>query len=91
MSSDLIRYVAWASAVLIGVLLAFFERRWIRWPLSGVFLAAGVVGGLLMSRASPFSFGVESYYMNGVLVSAGSALALFGYLFAVVWQFAGRR
>ena len=26
-------------------------------------------------------------YMEGVLVSAGSALALIGYVFAVVWQF----
>jgi hypothetical protein len=28
--------------------------------------------------------------MEGVLVSAGSALALIGYVFAVVWQFVWR-
>jgi hypothetical protein len=29
--------------------------------------------------------------MEGVIVSAGSALALVGYIFAAVWQFARRR
>jgi hypothetical protein len=28
--------------------------------------------------------------MEGVIVSAGSALALVGYVFAVIWQFARR-
>jgi hypothetical protein len=29
--------------------------------------------------------------MEGVIVSAGSALALIGYVFAVIWQFVRRR
>jgi hypothetical protein len=36
-------------------------------------------------RVSPFSFGMGNHYMEGVIVSVGSALALIGYVFAVVW------
>jgi hypothetical protein len=87
---DLTRYVVWAGIIAIGTLVAVLDRRWIRRPLFGVLLVAGVVGGVIITRASPFSFGGASHYMEGVIVSAGAALALVGYVFAVVWQFARR-
>jgi hypothetical protein len=55
-----------------------------------VLLVVGVVAGFIIEQVSPFSFGGGSHYMEGVLLSAGSALALIGYVFAVVWQFVCR-
>jgi len=90
MSPELTRYVVWAGVVAIGALFAVLDRRWTRRPIFGVLLLAGVVGGLITTDVSPFSFGGGSYYMQGVLISAGSALALVGYVFAMVFQFALR-
>ena len=80
----------WAGVVVFGALLAVVDRRQIRRPVLGVLLVVGVVAGFIIEQVSPFSFGVGSHYMEGVLVSAGSALALIGYVFAVVWQFVWR-
>jgi hypothetical protein len=90
MSADLTRYFAWAGIVAIGALLAVLDRRWVGWPVFGALLIAGVAGGLIMTRMSPFSFGGGSYFMEGVIISAGSALALVGYVLAAAWQFARR-
>ena len=90
MSPDLARYLLWAGIIAIGTLLAVLDRRWIGWPLFGVLMLAGVAGGLIITTVSPFSFGGGDHYMAGVIVSAGSALALVGYVFAVIWQFARR-
>ena len=89
-SPDLTRYFMWAGVVVFGALLAAVDRRQIRRPVFGLLLVIGVVAGFIIEQVSPFSFGVESHYMEGVLVSAGSALALIGYVFAVVWQFVWR-
>jgi hypothetical protein len=67
------------------------DRRWIGHPLLGVLLVAGVCGGLIITSVSPFSFGGGSRYMEGVIISAGSALALAGYVFALGCEFACRR
>jgi hypothetical protein len=91
LSADLTRYFAWAAIVAVGALLAAVDRRWIGRPFFGVLLVAGVGGGLIVTEISPFSFGVGSHYIEGVIVSAGSALALAGYVFAVVWQIVRRR
>jgi hypothetical protein len=91
MSPDLTRYFMWAGVVAVGALLAVIDRRQIRCPVFGLLLAAGIVAGFVIEQLSPFSFGAGSYYMDGVLVSAGSALALIGYVFAVVWQFGRQR
>ena len=94
LSPDMTRYVAWAGVVVIGILLAVLDRQWIRWPLFGALLVTGVGGGLIITEISPFSFGGGSYYMQGVLIAAGSALAVVGYVFAIAWLFAlrwGRR
>jgi hypothetical protein len=90
LSPDLTRYLTWAAVVVFGALLAVVDRRQIRRPVFGLLLLIGVVAGFIIEQVSPFSFGVESHYMEGVLVSAGSALALIGYVFAVFWQFVWR-
>jgi hypothetical protein len=86
-SPDMTRYFMWAGVVVFGALLAVVDRRQIRRPVFGLLLVIGIVAGFIIEQVSPFSFGVESHYMEGVLVSAGSALALIGYVFAVIWQF----
>jgi formate hydrogenlyase subunit 3/multisubunit Na+/H+ antiporter MnhD subunit len=91
LSPDLTRYFVWAGIVVVGALLAVIDRRQIRRPVFGLLLVAAVVGGFIVEKVSPFSFGVRNYYMEGVIISAGSALALIGYIFAVVWQFVRRR
>jgi hypothetical protein len=67
------------------------DWRWIKRPVCGVLLVAGIVGGIIVTNVSPFTFGTGSYYMEGVLISAGSALALAGYVLAAIGQFASRR
>jgi len=91
MSGELTRYIIWAGIVAVGVGLAILDRRWIRWPLFGALLLVGVVGGLIITKVSPFTFAGGDHYMEGVIVSAASALAMIGYVFAAVWQFARRR
>ncbi len=91
MSAELTRYSIWAAVVAIGILLAVLDRRWIRRPLFALLLVAGIVGGIITTKVSPFTFAGGDHYMEGVIVSAGSALALVGYIFAAVWQFARRR
>ena len=87
LSPDLTRHFMWAGVGVFGALLAIVDRRQIRRPVFGVLLVIGVVAGFIIEQVSPFSFGVGSHYMEGVLVSAGSALALIGY---VITQFVCR-
>lgn len=89
-SADLTRYLVWGAVIAIGALLAVLDWRWIRRPLLGLLLIAGVGGGLLTMRVSPFTFGGGDHYMQGLLVSAASALALVGYGLAAAGQFAHR-
>ncbi len=86
-AADVTRYLAWAVVMALGALLALLDRRWIERPLFAVLLLAGIGGGVVVTRLSPFSFGGGDYYMEGVLLSAGSALALVGYILASAWQF----
>jgi hypothetical protein len=90
-SQDMIRYFEWAAVVLAGVLCAFVDWRWIKRPVFGVLLVAGIVGGTIVTNVSPFNFATGGYYMEGVLLAASSALALAGYVFAIVVQFIWRR
>ena len=84
LSLDTTRYLVWASVVVLGMVLAVVDRRVIgRW-LFGLLIVAGIAGGLALTVVSPFSFGATNYYMEGVILSAGSALALTGYAVAVV-------
>ena len=84
---DLTRYLVWMGVIALGAVLAVIDRRWIRRPVLGFLLVAGVAGGFIITKVSPFSFGGGDHYMEGVLLSAGAALALIGYIFAAVWQF----
>ena len=90
LSPDSARYFVWAGVTAIGILLAVLDRRWIGRPLFGVLLVAGVIGGLIVTRVSPFTFSGGDHFMQGVLLTAGSALALIGYVLAFAWQFARR-
>jgi hypothetical protein len=55
--AELMRYLIWGGVIAIGALLAVLDRRWIRRPLFAVLLVAGVIGGLIITRVSPFTFG----------------------------------
>jgi len=90
LSPDTMRYLVWASVVVLGAVLAVVDQRMIgRWILGGL-IVAGVVGGLLVTVISPFRFGGTSYYMEGVIVAGGSALALVGYVVAKLAGFVWR-
>ncbi len=82
---------SWAAVVAAGALFAVVDWRWIKRPFFGALLVAGIGGGIIVVNVSPFSFGTGGYYMEGVLLSALSALALAGYVFAIVAQFIWRR
>jgi len=70
--------------VVLGAALAIIDRRVLgRWILACVLLA-GVAAGMLITVASPFRFGGTSYYMEGVILSGGSILALIGYAVALL-------
>jgi len=86
-SPELTRYLVWTGIVIVGALLAIVDRRQIGRPLLGILLVAGIVAGFVIEAVSPFGFGTGSHYMEGVLVSAGSALAAIGYLGVVAWRF----
>jgi hypothetical protein len=91
LSGDAARYLVWTGIIAIGALLAVLDRRLIGWPVCGALLVAGIVGGLITTRISPFTFGGGDHYMQGVIISAGSALAAVGYVFATIGQFVRRR
>ncbi|MDR3467397.1 MAG: hypothetical protein P4M07_15810 [Xanthobacteraceae bacterium] len=87
---DITRYFVWAAVVMVGAVLAMVDWRWIRRPALGLLLLAGVVGGAVLTYLSPFDFVTGGYYMVGVIISAGSALALAGYGVVVIGWFAAR-
>lgn len=89
--TPLTAYFVWAVIVAGGALLALADRRWVRRPLLGLVLAIGVVGGFVVTKMSRFDFVTGGYYLQGVLISAGSALALIGYVLATVWHFIRQR
>jgi hypothetical protein len=88
LSPEVTRYLAWAAMVIVGIVLAVIDRRWIGRPLFGVLVLTGVAAGFVITRASPFTFGGGDHFMEGVLISGGSALALAGYVLASVWRLA---
>jgi hypothetical protein len=85
-SADLMRYLIWGGIVAVGALLGIVDVRWTRRPFFGVLLAAGIIGGLIITSVSPFTFAGGDHYMEGVLLFAGSALALAGYAATVIGQ-----
>ena len=92
LSNEFTRYIIWACAIAAGALLAAVDRNAIGRPVFAGTLIAGIAGGLLLTELSPFSFGSSSYYMHGVIVAGGAALALLGYIpTRIALFFAGRR
>src|SRR5450631_1169203 len=91
LSPDMMRCFVWACVVVAGTLFAIADWRWIKRPVFGLLLVAGVIGGIVVTKLSPFDFATGGYFMEGVLISGGSALALVGYVFATIAQFALRR
>jgi hypothetical protein len=90
LSPDVIRYASWAAVIAFGAVLAILDRRCIGRPLFGALLVAGIACGLIITRVSPFSFGGGDHYMEGVILSAGSAFALAGYTATVGWRLVRR-
>lgn len=90
MDAEFTRYTQWALAVLAGVPLAFVDWRLIKRPIFGVVLVLGIAAGAAVTFFSPFNFADGGYYMEGILVSAGSALVFIGYVPAslaiFLWQ-----
>lgn len=88
LSSDATLYL---SAILGGALLGVLDRCLLRKWLIGGLLVAGIIGGMLVTVFSPFKFGGTSYYMEGVVLAAGSALALCGYAVVALLLYAWQR
>ena len=65
--------------------LRALERRFTRRPFLGALLILGMVAGYLMTWFSPFNFATGGLYMEGVILTAASALAFAGYLAATLW------
>src|SRR6476659_8136832 len=72
---ELGRYIIWAGIIAVGIGLAVLDRRWIGWPLFAALLLAGIVGGIITTKVSPFTFAGGDHSMERVIVSAASALA----------------
>ncbi len=83
-------YLACAVMIALGAVLAACDWRWIRRPWFGVLLIGGLCGGLITTQVSPFNFADGGYYMQGVVIAAGAAIALAGYVIGAIVQFAIR-
>ena len=82
LSADMVRYFEWAAVVIAGALFAVSRMAMDQASHSRSAFAAGVGRRhRIVTQVSPFTFGTGGYYMEGVLVAAGSALALTGYVF----------
>ncbi len=82
----MLAYVVWALTGVVGATLAVVDWRAFRRPWFALLLAAGIAGGYAITLASPFTFGADDHYMEGVLLSMLSALALVGYgVLTLVW------
>ncbi len=77
-------YLLWAIMIAIGLGLRALERRFTRRPFLGALLILGMVVGYFMTRFSPFNFATGGLYMEGVILTAASALAFAGYLAATL-------
>ena len=83
MSADMYRYLVWGSVVVLGAVFAVVDRRWIGRRMLLALLVLIALGGLATTQLSPFNFHSGGWYMQGVLVAGGAALALLGY--APIW------
>ena len=79
-SSELTQHTIWTMVMLAGVPLAFVDWQMIKRPIFGVLPILGISAGATVTFFSPFNFGDGGYYMEGILVSGGSALVFIGYV-----------
>ena len=89
--TDFVFYVFWSAVFASGALFEFVDRKWIKRPALGVLLVAGIPAGYIMMRVSPFNLADGGLGLQGLLLAAGSGLALIGYALAWIWNFARRR
>jgi hypothetical protein len=84
-------YLFWTAVLGSGAAFRRIDRRWIRRPALGVLTLAGIPAGAIMTQLSPFNFVDGGLYMQGILLSVGSGLALIGYVLAWLAGLAWRR
>jgi hypothetical protein len=88
-------YLFWSAVVASGAAFRLVDGRWIKRPVLGLLAPAGVPIGVITTQASPFNFADGGLYMQGVLLSAASALALISYVLTwvsvAVWCLVQRR
>jgi len=84
-------YLFWTVVFLSGAVFRLVDRNWIKRPVLGLLMLAGIPTGAILTEVSPFNFADGGLYMQGVLLSAASALALVGYVLAWVADVARRR
>ena len=89
--TDVVFYLFWLAVVALGALFEFADRKWIRRPALGALLFAGIPGGYIMMRVSPFNLADGGLGLQGFLLSAASGLALIGYALTCIWNFTRRR
>ena len=83
-------YLFWSAVLASGAVFRFVDGRWIKRPVLGLLVLAGVPAGVIMTQVSPFNFADGGLYMQGVLLSAASALALISYVLTWVSVTVGR-
>ena len=89
-------YLFWTAVLAAGAAFRLIDARWIRRPVLGLLMLAGIPAGAIMTQVSPFNFADGGFYMQGILLAAASSLALIGYVLAWVGgsarrHLAGRR
>jgi len=84
-------YLFWTAVFASGAVFRLIDGSWIKRPVLGLLMLAGIPAGAIMTQVSPFNFADGGLYMQGVLLSLASGLALIGYLLAWLAEFARRR
>ena len=87
----MIFYLFWTVVFVSGAVFRLVDRNWIKRPVLGLLMLAGIPAGAILTEVSPFNFADGGLYMQGVLLSVASGLALIGYVLAWVGDFARRR
>ncbi|MFA5949852.1 MAG: hypothetical protein WC807_06165 [Hyphomicrobium sp.] len=90
-SADLERYMVWALVVLAGAAIAFAEHRATGRFRLWILLVVLAIAGEVTMRLSPFTFQGGGYYMEALIVMAGSLMCLGGYAAALLCSYLGRR
>ncbi len=81
---DLWRFSVWGAMIVLGAIVSGVERR--IWGHQWLWLLLLLVsaGGYYLTVISPFTFGTGGYYMQGIIICAGAALVLIGYVIGAI-------